>query len=302
VPNQLKNEKETQSVEIPVQIYFIINTLIHIFTFYVILALLLSYQPIMYFFHVNTLFGQTNSNILGIEDFWLYFFLPLYLIMCLVVFIGLQIGIAMLFDSYWNRKSPPTEGLFYRTFSKKDVADPRIKYYHYRGFIIKNPLWYASKSPFPWLINLVLTKVGHNVIDKSVIYIDAAPSLEFTTVKKNAVVMMGVLYSSHVIDSLYGNLTIKRVIIGENAILYPNSVFAPGTTIDKNCNMLPHTMTPKDFKTDENKKFYNGTPAKPCDHVYNGVFSRLDPKALEIFNQKGFVLGEEIENLYKNTS
>ena len=215
------------------------------------------------------------------------------------MFIWLQIGIAMLFDAYWNRKSPPVEGLFVRTFGEKDVADPRIKYYHYRGFIIKNPLWYASKSPFPWLINTVLIKVGHNEIDKSVAYMDACPSLEFTTVKKNAVVMMGVLYSSHVIDSLYDNLTIKRFTIGENSILYPNSVYAPGTTIQDNCNFLPVAMTPKDYKTNDNIKFYNGTPAKPFDHIYNGVFSTLDPKALEIFRQKGYILGNDLEILRK---
>ena len=29
-------------------------------------------------------------------------------------------------------------------FDGKDVTDPRIKYYHFRGFIIKIPLWFAG--------------------------------------------------------------------------------------------------------------------------------------------------------------
>lgn len=297
--NNENKDQQTQSVELPVMNYFYINTLIHFVVFYVIMGLLLLYKPLSLFIHLDTLFGLTNSVVFGINYFWLYFFFPLYLIFCLFMFIWIQIGIAMLFDAYWNRKSPPVEGLFQRTFGEKDVADPRIKYYHYRGFIIKNPLWYASKSPFPWLINTVLVKVGHNQIDKNVVYMDACPSLEFGTVNKDAVIMMGVLYSSHVIDSLYGNLTIKRVTIGENSILYPNSVFAPGTTIQDNCNMLPFSMTPKDYRTEDNSKYYNGTPAKPFDHIYNGVFSRLEPKALEIFKQNGFILGNDLETLLK---
>jgi hypothetical protein len=294
LPKNKKEHQEKQSVEIPLQNYLLFNVITHLPAFYALVLLFYYYFPLMKLIHLNTLFGLTSSVILGIDNFWLYIFAPLYLIGEVVLFIALQVGMAKIFDIYWNHKSPPTEGLFQRTFGKKDVLDMRIKYYHYRGYIIKDPLWYASKSPFPWLINWVLKTIGHNEIEKGVTYIDAAPSLEFTTIRKDAIILMGVVYSSHVVDSLYGNLTIKRVTIGENSVLYPGSIYAPGTNIGKDCNFLPHSMTPKDFATDEEHRFYNGTPAKSYDQSFGGVLSLLDSKATEIFKEKGFLSGEEI--------
>ena len=61
------------------------------------------------------------------------------------------------------------------------------------------------------MVNFVLRDMADNKIDKDVIYGDAYVSLEFTDLQQGAVIMDGSTLSSHVNDSIFGNLTIEEV-------------------------------------------------------------------------------------------
>ncbi|MBD3351338.1 MAG: hypothetical protein GF364_07605 [Candidatus Lokiarchaeota archaeon] len=288
---------EEQEVAIPLGGYFGIHTVVFVGGVALPSMLMLYYGPLMRLIGLNNLFGLTNSVILGIQDFWIWFFFPLWLLLALFIFILMTAWISELFNKYWHNKSPPEQGLYRRKFSKNDVVDERLKYYHYRGFVIKWPLWLAMKSPFPWMKYWILRYIGHNNVDESAVYIDAFPCLEFSTLKKNAVVMCGGLISSHVVDSLYGNLTIKAISIGENTLLNCNTVMAPGAIVDDNNVFMPHTFAIKDWKSKDKVKFYSNSPARSIEDKYKGIFSVLPEAAKSVYKEKGYITGSKIREL-----
>ncbi|MHA1340664.1 MAG: hypothetical protein ACTSRZ_11040 [Promethearchaeota archaeon] len=290
----LKNE-----VSIPVQNYFIINVFVFIFGMIPSILIMGYYDEFLRIIGLDTLFGHTSQNIFGIEDFWIWFWFPLFLL--LSIYIGiLAIGLlSKLFTIYWNKKSPPKEGLFIRQFDGKDVTDPRIKYYHYRGFIIKPILWLASKSPFPWMKYWVLKYVGENEISKTAEYLDAFACLEFSFLEEGVIFYPGSMASSHVVDSLYGNLTIERVVVDKNCIMNCNSILAPGVYLNENSVLMPNAFAIKKWKSKDNIKFYYGVPARSAEDFYKGIFSRLEnigasSNIEEEFLKKGFVLFKRI--------
>jgi len=102
-----------------------------------------------------------------------------------------------------------------------------------------------------------------NKIDKDVIYFDAYVSLEFTNLHQLAVIMDGATLSSHVNDSIFGNLTIEEVTVKKNGVMQTNSIMAPGGTISEGTAIGPKTYVPKSWRIErEDSKFIYGAPAK----------------------------------------
>ncbi|MHA1821296.1 MAG: hypothetical protein ACTSU2_11940 [Promethearchaeota archaeon] len=296
---ETEENKEEQMVSVPIFVYLELNLITGVLTFFIPLLIFLGYILFMNNTDANTLFHLAPSTIMGIDNFWTYVFLPPILILCLISYIVSVILVSNIFVKKWNKKSPPVQGVFDRKFNDKDVEDQRIKYYHYRGFIIKYPLWIASKLFFPWMGTWALKKIGHNHIDKNVILVQAMPSLEFTTLKSGVIYLPGASSSSHVVDSIFGNLSILEVHVGENSIVHSGVMVGPGALVEENNNIMPNTLCPKRWRKKGEGFFHSGTPAKPIDKIYSGIFSVLPSDAQEIYKEKGAITFEEIEELTK---
>lgn len=172
-----------------------------------------------------------------------------------------------LLNAYYDKKSPPREGLYSREFDHKNVVDPAVHYYHLRGFMYKWPVWVSKKSMFPWLVNFVLRDMAGNKIHKNFYYGDSYVCLEFSDLGDGAAVENGAVISSHVVDSIFGNLTVKEVKLEKNAVLNTTAVMAPGTTIEKDAAVGPRSFLPKNWKiTKEKSEFIYGVPAKYYDY------------------------------------
>ena len=164
---------------------------------------------------------------------------------------------------YYNKKSPAKTGVFSRKFTKHNVADRSVHFYHLRGFMYKWPVFISKKSIFPWMVNFVLRDMAANKINKDALYGDAYVSLEFTNLEQGAVIMDGVTLSSHVNDSIFGNLTIERVTVEKNGIMQTNSIMAPGGTISNGTTLGPKSYVPKGWRIEKvDSKFIYGAPAK----------------------------------------
>jgi hypothetical protein len=185
------------------------------------------------------------------------------------IFIGVNLAylISLVYSTYivmryWDKKSPPVEGVFDRKFSGNDAADPRIQYYHRRGFIIKLPVFYAKKSIFPWTVHWVLIKLGHNKIHPDAMYLDSFSALEFTELGPGFVGGDGIVLSSHVVDSIFGKLTIQRCKCEQNAVVHTNAIMAPGSTMGPDCSIFPNSFAIKGQKAENPGEFYIGIPGK----------------------------------------
>lgn len=171
---------------------------------------------------------------------------------------------------HWNKVSPPEEGEYDREFTADGVADERIYYYHLRGFVIKFPLWLFIKSPFPWMVTWLLRKATHQAMGKGIIMENSWPSLEFTTVGDRVYMAPGSMLSSHVVDSIFGKLTLAAIHIGADATIQPNTAIGPGSTVRATETVLPNSVFIKYWHGKEGVRYHSGTPARPF-LAYTGI-------------------------------
>jgi hypothetical protein len=201
---------------------------------------------------------------------WLMILLmPGIFIAIVILYIFLLVACTKVFIDYWNKISPPEEGIFDRKFTKSNVADVRIQYYHLRGFFVKYPVFFTKRSIFPWLVHWVLIKLGHNKIHPDAMYCDCFPSLEMTELEEGAVVSDGTVIGSHIVDSIFGRLTIMANKCEKNAVMHINSVIAPGAKLAENVSLMPFSLAIKGQKGEKSQQFLMGTPAKQKE--YQGI-------------------------------
>lgn len=281
-------EQGKQSVQLPLGKYFFLNFFSFSIPLYPSFFLVAYYYPL--------------THLIGIPWYWSWLFFPIYLIGAILLYIFLVIEFTAAITRYWRKKSLPAEGVFHRTFTKGNVEDDQLKFYHDRGYIIKYPVWLASKSPFPWLLRYALRRIGYqNRIGKDVTFMDTIPGLEFITLKDGATYYPGSSTASHVVDSIFGNLTIKQVLIDENASVFPHVIVGPGVHLEENKALMPRSAGIKDWKSKEGKKYYSGSPGKPIAK-YEGIFSRLPAMLQERFKGQQYLLGSDIDRYYEEKS
>lgn len=190
--------------------------------------------------------------------FWLLYF----------IYWGSTVLLTSVFLSYYDMRSSAEQGIVLkRQFKDKAHKDyKKLHYYHMRGAIVKYSLWITQKCPIPSLLKRVLNFYGHNSIERSVIYENLYPGLEFTEIKDNAVVEVGSCLSTHVVESLYGNLVIGKIVLGKNSIIGSNTVIGPGITLADDCQVGDNCMAFQNWPLEGALNFFNGSPAK-CSNI-----------------------------------
>lgn len=246
-------EKKNQIVELPITEFVGINFITAMVPFYICLVIFLG---ALYLF----------VEFLSLSLVYLSFIFPVLVFILYHLYILLMIEVCALWVRIWNKKSPPRQGAFRRVLDDVKSAEGKmLKYYHRRGFIIKFPVWLSSKCPFPWMLNRALRRIGHNTIDKNVIYCDGFPGLELTTLKKNSFIYPSSAISSHSVQSIFGKITIKEVVIGKNAVLYPGCIAGPGAQMEDNFILHPNSGLPKDWRGNKESTHYIGMPGRPIE-------------------------------------
>ncbi|MHA1734335.1 MAG: hypothetical protein ACTSU5_20540 [Promethearchaeota archaeon] len=257
--SELESGDEEQSVELPISTYFLLNFVAFAVPLFPVVALGFAY------FHVT-------GALLGLDVFWQLLFLPgLVLAGYLLYLFGVAYFTKLEID-HWDKVSPPEQGEYLRTFTKEGVADPRLHYYHLRGFVIKYPMWIFLKSPFPWMVNWLLRRVAHNKIGRDVVMENVMVGLEFTDVGDGVYYGPGSSLSSHVVDSVFGKLSIFTVTVGKDGVIGPNSILGPGATLRPGENFMPNSVAIKHWKGKEGVRFHSGSPGRPL-RDYPGILA-----------------------------
>ncbi len=274
--SSIKNHafSKKDDIQVQVQIPKIPFALIHLYQNLVPLSVIV-------FFDLGLLFC---TNIFQISTFLQIVLLPLLFLANYFLYIWSITFASKLLHLFYNKQSPPQQGVFSRTFKDGNVSNPILHYYHLRGFLNKWPVWVAKKSLFPWTLNYVLRIMAGNKISKNFMYGDVYVGLELTDLRDGGVIMDGGIISSHVVDSLYGNLTIKECHMNKNAVMMPNSVMTPGGNIDSNMVLGPNAFLPKEWViSDPQHQFIYGVPAKNKGYV--SVFDLLPKKYQKMWNR-----------------
>ena len=248
-----QEDDNRQTVTLPALDFFKINFLSFLIPFYPCLGLFLVFE---YFF----------INLFSIPLFIHILLLPALFLGLYYLYLALLIEFASLWVNYWNRKSPPIEGVFKRILDDPNNQEGKlIKYYHKRGFIIKYPMWLTSKSNWPWLVNRTLRKIGHNKIGKNVIYCDGYVGLEFTDLGDNVFIYPTSALSSHAVNSIFGKITMLEINLGKNTTFYPGIIAGPNAVTANDNVILPNTVLHKNWRGKQGILYYQGSPGKPID-------------------------------------
>lgn len=168
--------------------------------------------------------------------------------------------------------NPSREGIFNWEKKNKD-----LNYYFRRSFLLRYIKWKIQKSPFPWLIKFAFNFVGNGQIGKNTVIEDSFLAKEHLEVGNN-VYLGRLLLANHLWDK---NLTIKKISIKDNVVIYDNCCIAPGTEIEQNVTLLPLSITTKCEKLTPNSIYYNAPLTKIIDkelvQVFNLNYHNLNP-------------------------
>jgi hypothetical protein len=246
-----KGENEEKGVELPIIEFFLINFISFLMPLYINLGLFLCLEYIFLKFY--TFYSLAHLS------FFVFLIIFLYYTYILVI-----IEFCAYWVRRWNKNLAPKQGIFQRVLDDHTSNEGKIlKYYHRRGFIIKFPVWLSSKSPFPWLLNRALRRIGHNQIDKNVIYCDSFVGLEFTNLHKNVFLYPTSAISSHAVNSIFGKISIMKIILEENTVLYPSVIVGPDAKTKENYVIYPLSVLHKSWRGKIGKEYYSGEPATP---------------------------------------
>ncbi|MHA1293967.1 MAG: hypothetical protein ACTSQJ_15030 [Promethearchaeota archaeon] len=257
--NLIIREKEQKTVELPLTDFFKIIFLSFLVPLYICLGLFLLFE---YYF----------IKFLSIPFIIHILILPGFLLFLYYIYILFLIEFAAIWTKKWNRASPPQQGVFARVLDDENSPEGKmLKYYHKRGFIIKYPMWLAVKSPFPWLVNRALRRIGHNKIAKNVIYCDAYVGLEFTDLGENTFLYPTSALSSHAVNSIFGKITMLEIKLGKDTTLYPGIIAGPGVLTTESNVIFPNTVLHKSWRGKMGEKYYQGSPGRPIkiNHLDN---------------------------------
>ncbi|MHA2325164.1 MAG: hypothetical protein ACXACB_07180, partial [Promethearchaeota archaeon] len=243
--------QEEKTVELPAFDFFKINFISFLVPFYVCLSLFLLFEYIL-------------IHYLSIPDFIHIIILPGFLIFLYYAYLLVLVEFTAFWVRRWNKKSPPQQGVFERVLDNVSSQEGKMmKYYHKRGFIIKFPVWLTSKSPFPWLVNRALRRIGHNNIGKNVVYCDGYVGLEFTELEDNVFIYPTSGISSHAVNSIFGKITMMDAKLRKNTTLYPGIIVGPNAVTEESSVIYPNTVLHKNWRGKPGKLYYQGSPGRP---------------------------------------
>lgn len=246
-------EEEKQSVELPALDFFKISIITFIVPLYACLGIFLLYEFLIVI-------------PIGMPIIIQFLIIPGLLLALYYLYLILLIEFARFWTASWIKKSPPKEGVFPRVLDDVNSPEGRmLKYYHKRGFIIKYPMWLTQKSPFPWLINRTLRRIGHNKIGHNVIYADCYVGLEFTDLGDNTFIYPTTALSSHAVNSIFGKISMLEIKTGPNTTLYPGIIAGPGVLTTDDNVIFPNTVLHKSWRGKPEKKYYQGSPGRPIE-------------------------------------
>jgi acetyltransferase-like isoleucine patch superfamily enzyme len=218
-----------------------------------------------------------SPNLLSIfidfQSLFTFLVTPLFLIILPLINIFMVILISKVIYTKIKRLNLGEEGIFHWSDKSKDFI-----YYFKRSFILRYIKWKINKSPFPWLIKPAFNFIGNCRFGKNTIVEASYIAKEYLDVGKNAYLGRGLL-ANHLWDM---NLTIKRIVIGDNVEILDNCCIAPGTEISKNTTLLPLTVTSKFDKLAPNSIYHNAPlnkiTEKDLSEIHNIILSDFKKK------------------------
>ncbi len=121
-----------------------------------------------------------------------------------------------------NRIHAPKEGIF-------EKGSKEWKYTHRRFWTAYFPIWIMRALPFPWL-DIVSYRVFGVRIGRNVVAYEGYIDPEFVEIGDHTMTSLHICIFSHLI--YHDKIVIKKVKIGKNCVVGPQTIIFPGTTMN----------------------------------------------------------------------
>ncbi|MHA1340599.1 MAG: hypothetical protein ACTSRZ_10505 [Promethearchaeota archaeon] len=154
-----------------------------------------------------------------------------------------------------------------------------VMMYHTRNFLLRIIKWEFSKCPFPWLTIWMFNYIGTNKLGKGTTIEDGFICCEYLETGKNVYIGFGAITSSHLVEGIYGALTVKKVKLGNNVVIGSRSAVPPGTEMGDNSQVLWNSAILKFQKIKEGANYWGLPVSKLTKNRYK-KFIKL-PKEVE---------------------
>ncbi|MHA1291843.1 MAG: hypothetical protein ACTSQJ_04140 [Promethearchaeota archaeon] len=132
-----------------------------------------------------------------------------------------------------NKLHPPREGVFEK--GSKDW-----KYMTRRYWTSYFPIWLSRALPLPWA-DIICYKFFGTHIGKSVVAYEGYIDPEFVEIGDNTMTSLHICIFSHLI--YHDKVIIKRVKIGQNCIVGPQTIISPGTIMKEEAILGANSYT-----------------------------------------------------------
>ncbi|MFX1375792.1 MAG: DapH/DapD/GlmU-related protein [Promethearchaeota archaeon] len=182
--------------------------------------------------------------------------MPLVLVVCYLIRLLLIGVITRGFWKYSQKKSPSKDGLIPRNFPSKI-----LKYYHFRGFLMKYGKNIFTKGMFPWLSNWFYNFVGASKIGKGSTLEESPTNDKFIEVGENCYVGVNSTLASHVVEGIFGNISYFKVSLGDNSTVAAMNIIGPGSEVNNNAYLLPLASATK-HSVIKGNNYYWGIPLR----------------------------------------
>ncbi|MCK4778930.1 MAG: hypothetical protein KAT57_02020 [Candidatus Lokiarchaeota archaeon] len=276
---EMDSEEKVIREEIKFQYFWY---LIILFTIYLISNLIpaIIFMIYLLFYFLPNFLETTNflSIFINLKPLLALISMPLVIIGCYLIRLFLIALVARFFWKLTEKKSPSKPGTIPRNFPSKT-----LNFYHIRSFIIKYPKNAFTKGIFPWLLPWLYNFVTTSQIGKGTSMEESPVNDKFLEIGKNCYIGVNSVFTSHLIDGIFGNIAYFKVKVGDNVTAAAKNLIAPGSEIKDNSYLLPLASTPKHSVLKGNS-YYFSAGAKPLRRIFKRKiksYLKIDPETLE---------------------
>jgi hypothetical protein len=89
--------------------------------------------------------------------------------------------------------------------------------------------------------------------------------LEFTEIGDDVFIYPTSALSSHAVNTIFGKITMMKIIMGKNTTLFPGIIMGPNALTKDNMVIFPNTVLHKNWRGKPDKFYYQGSPGRPID-------------------------------------
>ena len=251
-----KPKVQKQKIQIPLYTvsYIILNLVTGMIPMYIILGY---FEKFIASFMITTNYSFQAS--ISLEFLIAVLFFPPIIFLAYIIYLLSTISIVKYIFKYIDKKEPPIEGSFKRTYESNERF---LKFHNLKAFYIRFIKFKLVRCPFPWIINSAWNYLSLGKIGKNVVFEDIYHPYEFFEAEDNVYIGTASRIVTQTVEGSFGRVIFQKIKFGKNSVMTNMGIMGPGCEIGENSILLPNSACPKAYRLKANKIFRGAPPLR----------------------------------------